>query len=415
MAAGSRRVLTQILLLIDRYDLYGSVAYPKHHESADVPDFYRLAAQSKGVFVNPALTEPFGLTLLEATATGLPVVATNDGGPQDILGTCQNGMLVDVLDTKSMGEAIRDALSDGQRWTSWSEHGLSAVHANYSWQSHAQHYVREVARMVEGTRPVPVSRQATKLVGIDRLLVTDVDDTLTGDDEALGALLAELDSTTTDVGFGIATGRTLEQALELFDDLGVRVPDVFITASGTELHYGARLFQDRSWERQIRYRWEPAKVRAVMETIPGLTRLGSAETEYRFRYQIELGSAPAPRDIRRLIRQQGLRASAIFDREIYLDIVPVRASPGLAIRFFCFKWNLEPQRLLVAGDSGNDWDMLSGDTLGVVVGNHTGELDRLRGRPRVYFSGRNHAWGVLDAIGWYDFLGEIRVPTEEHK
>ena len=46
-------------------------------------------------------------------------------------------------------------------------------------------------------------------------------------------------------------------------------------------------------------------------------------------------------------------------------MIPVRASPGLAIRFFCFKWNLEPQRLLVAGDSGNDWDMLSGDTLGV--------------------------------------------------
>ena len=415
MGGGSRRVLTQILLLIDKYDLHGSVAYPKHHDSSDVPDLYRLAASSKGVFVNPALTEPFGLTLLEATATGLPVVATNDGGPQDILGTCQNGLLVDVLDTQSMGEAIRDALSDEQRWQHWSEHGLSAVHENYSWQSHAQHYVREVGRMVEGTRPVPISRQPTKLVGIDRLLVTDVDDTLMGDDEALSALLKELESTEVNVGFGIATGRTLEQALDLFDELSVRVPDVLITASGTELHYGARLLQDLSWERQIRYRWEPAKVRAVMETIPGLTRLGPAETEYRFRYQVELGRAPTPRDIRGIIRQHGLRVSAIFDREIYLDVVPVRASPGLAIRFFCFKWNLEPQRLLVAGDSGNDWDMLSGDTLGVVVGNHTRELDRLRGRPRVYFSGRNYAWGVLDAIGWYDFLGEIRVPTEDQK
>ena len=38
------------------------------------------AAIYKGVFVNPALTEPFGLTLLEAAASGLPVVATRAAG-----------------------------------------------------------------------------------------------------------------------------------------------------------------------------------------------------------------------------------------------------------------------------------------------------------------------------------------------
>ncbi|MGM0668420.1 MAG: glycosyltransferase, partial [Gemmatimonadota bacterium] len=76
MPAGAKRVLTQILLLIDRYDLYGSVAYPKEHEPDEVPHLYRLAAATGGVFVNPALTEPFGLTLLEAAASGLPIVAT---------------------------------------------------------------------------------------------------------------------------------------------------------------------------------------------------------------------------------------------------------------------------------------------------------------------------------------------------
>ena len=42
--------------------------------------FYRIAALTRGVFVNPALTEPFGLTLIEAAASGLPIVATEDGG-----------------------------------------------------------------------------------------------------------------------------------------------------------------------------------------------------------------------------------------------------------------------------------------------------------------------------------------------
>ncbi|WP_051535597.1 glycosyltransferase [Asaia platycodi] len=47
-----------------------------------------------GVFVNPARHEPFGLTLLEAAAAGLPVIATNQGGPVDILNRLGHGLLV---------------------------------------------------------------------------------------------------------------------------------------------------------------------------------------------------------------------------------------------------------------------------------------------------------------------------------
>uniref|UniRef100_M8BZK7 sucrose-phosphate synthase n=1 Tax=Aegilops tauschii TaxID=37682 RepID=M8BZK7_AEGTA len=65
MAGGGGTVLTAVLKLIDRYDLYGQVAYPKHHKQTDVPHIYRLAAKTKGVFINPALVEPFGLTIIE--------------------------------------------------------------------------------------------------------------------------------------------------------------------------------------------------------------------------------------------------------------------------------------------------------------------------------------------------------------
>ena len=90
---GVQSVLTELLWVIDVYELYGLVALPKHHSAEDVPDIYRYAAASKGVFVNPALTEPFGLTLLEAAASGLPLVATENGGPVDIIGNCGNGLL----------------------------------------------------------------------------------------------------------------------------------------------------------------------------------------------------------------------------------------------------------------------------------------------------------------------------------
>lgn len=47
MSNGSSVVLTTVLKLIDKYDLYGQVAYPKHHKQSEVPEIYRLAAKTK--------------------------------------------------------------------------------------------------------------------------------------------------------------------------------------------------------------------------------------------------------------------------------------------------------------------------------------------------------------------------------
>ncbi|MCW8888661.1 MAG: glycosyltransferase, partial [Gammaproteobacteria bacterium] len=106
MDSGSQDVMKEILLAIDLYDLYGKVAYPKHHKPKDVSLLYRLAALSKGVFINPALTEPFGLTLIEAAACGLPIIATEDGGPVDIIENCKNGYLIDPLDKQLMSDTL---------------------------------------------------------------------------------------------------------------------------------------------------------------------------------------------------------------------------------------------------------------------------------------------------------------------
>jgi glycosyltransferase involved in cell wall biosynthesis len=50
-----------------------------------------LFSAGRGVFANVALQEPFGLTIIEAAAHGVPVVATKWGGPTDILDTLKNG------------------------------------------------------------------------------------------------------------------------------------------------------------------------------------------------------------------------------------------------------------------------------------------------------------------------------------
>lgn len=51
MSSTSAAVLLSILKLIDRYDLYGQVAYPKHHKQSDVPEIYHLAAKTKVLII----------------------------------------------------------------------------------------------------------------------------------------------------------------------------------------------------------------------------------------------------------------------------------------------------------------------------------------------------------------------------
>ncbi|OMO51515.1 Glycosyl transferase, family 1 [Corchorus capsularis] len=143
MSNSSSVVLTTVLKLIDKYDLYGQVAYPKHHKQSDVPEIYRLAAKTKGVFINPALVEPFGLTLIEAAAYGLPVVATKNGGPVDILKVLNNGLLVDPHDQNAISDALLKLVADKNLWAECRKNGLRNIH-RFSWPEHCRNYLSHV-------------------------------------------------------------------------------------------------------------------------------------------------------------------------------------------------------------------------------------------------------------------------------
>ncbi len=62
-------------------------------------------------FVLPSRYETFGVALVEAMATGLPVVATRCGGPEDIV-TEETGRLVPATDPEALAEALRTMRAD---------------------------------------------------------------------------------------------------------------------------------------------------------------------------------------------------------------------------------------------------------------------------------------------------------------
>jgi sucrose-phosphate synthase len=414
MPKGPRDVLTELLYLIDFYDLYGSVAYPKAHDPEDIPDLYRLAARNKGVFINPALTEPFGLTLLEAAASGLPIVATADGGPADIVGYCRNGLLIDPLNPEAMGKALLDALSNREQWRKWSHSGVSGVKRHFSWASHVNKYIRATRMIIHQSEKRRFYAPRNRLITADRLLVSDIDNTLVGDERSLQKLLGMLRQVGEKVAFGIATGRNSTLTLEVLKSWKVPTPQLLITSVGTFIRYGPHLVRDRGWEKHINFRWRPEAVKEVMAEFRGLElQPPEGQGPFKVSYDADPEVMPSIEEIQRTLRKSRLQVNLVFSHQAYLDVLPIRASKGMALRYFATKWGIPLERCLVAGDSGNDEEMLTGNTLGVVVGNHDPELEKLRGDPWIYFAEGHYAQAIIEAIEHYDFFGQIRQPVVE--
>jgi len=405
-----REVLQQVFELVDRFDLYGVVAYPKQHQRSQIPEIYRWAARLGGVFVNPALTEPFGLTLLEAAASGLPVVATDDGGPRDILARTENGLLVDVSDLDALQQAIEESLRDRHRWRRWSHNGIEAVSRSFSWDAHVTHYLAEASRAAQAARAaqrLPVvqgERVFDPAARPQRLLVLDLDGSFGAPEPgSLVELRAHLQS---DPGLGLAvtTGRGIKAARQRYGELHLIEPILWITQAGTDIHVGDQ--PDPIWQGQISKGWDRRAVEAAMAELEPRLKRQPASDQGPLKVSCTLsepdqGILPV---VRQTLRAHGLLARPHLYQHWYLDVLPLTASKVEALRYVALRWNLALGSILVEASQQGDAELLQGLPLGVVPGDHDPDLERLRQHRRVFFASRPQAWGLLEGLRHHRFL-----------
>ena len=412
MEVGAQSVLTNILLLIDSYDLYGKVALPKKHSADEVPAIYRLVASSRGVFINPALTEPFGLTLLEAAASGLPVVATENGGPVDIIENCKNGELIDPLDKSGTTKALLKLLQNKTIWSQAAKNGLEGVRKHYSWQTHAKTYIEKVDGLRGKYQPIPSERPTRAVRYRDRAIFTDIDNNLVGDSKALKHFVDVIKENRKCVTFGIATGRRIDSALVLMKSHNIPNPDILISSLGTRIHYGHSLTEDDYWADHIDHHWSLQRIHRILSKIPGLELQSKSEqTPFKASYHYDPKIAPTVEDIVSQLRLRDITANVMLSFDQFLDIVPSRASKGQALRYVSQRLDIPLEQTLVIGGSGADEDMMRGNMLAAVVGNRSHEdLSQLVDQERIYFASKSHASGILEAIDYYDFLHSCKAP-----
>jgi sucrose synthase len=133
--------IVKLYRIIDEYNLHGKIRWlgvrlPK----SDSGEIYRVIADHRGVFVQPALFEAFGLTILEAMITGLPTLATQFGGPLEIIQNKVNGFLINPTDQEGTAQKILDFVSKCDQnpsyWEEISNKGMERVYTTYTWKIH---------------------------------------------------------------------------------------------------------------------------------------------------------------------------------------------------------------------------------------------------------------------------------------
>lgn len=409
---GAHDVFVELLLAIDRYDLYGKVTLPKHHDREQVPFMYRMAAATGGIFVNPALTEPFGLTLIEAAASGLPIVATEDGGPRDIIGNCNNGFLINPLESESISESLLTLLTDRSHWRKCATNGLIGVREHYAWEAHSKRYLQLVLPIIKRTEPlarIPLRRRSQ--LYSDRAIASDLDQNLLGDPQALPKLIELLRRNRKSARFAIVTGRRLDSALKVMKKHKIPEPDILITSSGTEIYYSPELIADIAWSGHIDHHWLPHKINVLLSDYPGLKKQPKSEqSRFKLSYFIDTEIADLE-TIRTMLLQEELTAHLQVAFGQFMDILPMRASKGLALRYVAERWQIPLEHIFVAGGSGADEDMMRGNTLAAVVANrHHEELSQLEDISGIYFAEKPFAAGILEALKHYDFFNTCKAP-----
>ena len=149
--------------LMDKYQLDGQVRWlGMYLDKSFAGELYRFIADSRGAFVQPALFEAFGLTVIEAMSTGLPTFATRFGGPLEIIEDDVSGFHINPNHGAETAQRIADFLArcreNPAEWQRISKGSLARVSDRYTWKGYAErlmtlsrvygfwHYVTDLER-----------------------------------------------------------------------------------------------------------------------------------------------------------------------------------------------------------------------------------------------------------------------------
>lgn len=127
--------------IIEQYDLQGKIRWLGVRLSQSLSgEIYRVIADHRGIFVQPALFEAFGLTILEAMISGLPTFGTQFGGPLEIIQDRVNGFYINPTHHEETAQKLLEFVEKCEQnpnyWYEISTRGMDRIYHTYTWKIH---------------------------------------------------------------------------------------------------------------------------------------------------------------------------------------------------------------------------------------------------------------------------------------
>ncbi|CAN1211967.1 sucrose-phosphate phosphatase [Tumidithrix helvetica PCC 7403] len=245
------------------------------------------------------------------------------------------------------------------------------------------------------------------------LLVTDLDNTLIGDNQATIALYQKLFPYRKRFYLIYATGRSIHSAKDLIRNFRAMTgdwllePDYLVTGVGSEIYGQAGL--DLEWAERQTQKWHRTAIANLLQSFPDLSlQPPSEQNPWKLSYYVKSSNNRAViESIRNLLANVGLSAQIIFSSDRDLDILPFGSGKGNAASYLRSKLDISAEATLVCGGSGNDINLFEQQTLGVLVSNSQKELLDWHQSHRLsqhYLARSPYAWGIVEALDHFKML-----------
>jgi len=256
---------------------------------------------------------------------------------------------------------------------------------------------------------------------MEYVLVSDLDETLTGDKEGILQFNKIMLSNRKKFYLVYSSGRFKESILSVIEKEKLIQPDAIISNVGTEIYYAPNWDLDKEWEKIIGKNWNKGEITSILSRF--YLQIQPYEKKFVIPYYIEEESiAKKVREtlkghrvkvictrsfqLQKMIKAPVISpapvAFSLFSEKLYLDIVPECAGKGNAAKYIRNKMSLP---IICCGDAENDENMLKISNYGILVGNTSIRLkSKLSKFPNIYLARSYYAKGVIEGLKFYSII-----------
>lgn len=237
------------------------------------------------------------------------------------------------------------------------------------------------------------------------LLITDLDNTLVGDDQATIALNQHLQSERSQFCLVYATEHSHAATCELIADKQLLAPDYLITGIGSEIYQDGTL--DLDWAEYLSENWDKIALASLTQQFSQLQpQSPNQQNPWKLSFSLEsVAETPSIfQQLQQKLAESKLAAQIICSRNGEVDIIPPTSNKGNALTYLQKLLKIPAEATLVCGDSGHDISMFEQDVRGAIVANAESELlewYRKFGRKNHYLATSPCAWGIIEGIEYF--------------